>query len=152
VKYLWFSLFILGTLFSWGMSLVPGNKSADISNQISKPIIDAISNPDKPLTDQEVAHTRFISRKVIGHFLLNAGIGFCGFISFYLITKKNHLSVLMMLLIGFLIASISELLQFIPIARYPSWTDVLINLVGMFSSIMILYLVSLLLNGKSKTC
>lgn len=148
MKYFWLGLFIVGTLFSFGMSLVPGEKSAKISDQIAQPVIDVITNPDKPITEQEEARTRFLTRKVIGHFLLNAGIGFCGFISFYLITKKRHLTLFIMLLTGFFIAGFSEVLQFIPESRYPSWNDVLINFTGIISAIIFLYLFGLLFKGK----
>lgn len=53
-----------------------------------------------------------------------------------------------MLLTGLFIAGFSEVLQFIPESRYPSWNDVLINFTGIISAIIFLYLFGLLFKGK----
>ena len=74
-------------------------------------------------------------RKFAGHFFLfltTAVFGAIFFISYFNDNKKMFISVPITLFIGFIVAAVSELIQFYEPTRSGSWTDIGIDYLGYF--------------------
>jgi VanZ family protein len=121
-------------------------KNADLSLKDSDLVTDVIvqigGKKDKNIISSFV-------RDVIGHF---GSFFLCGIFSFltiksFLEKKKN--SMILIILIGIVLSVGSELLQLIPKGRHCDYKDMLVNISGYISSILI-YLIISFIKVKSK--
>ncbi len=75
-------------------------------------------------------------RKLFGHFCLFFAIGFFAFLRYSLLLKKFNITLYFSLFICLLISIFSEFLQLFANHRNALFTDVLINFLGVFTSII----------------
>lgn len=135
-------------------SAMEGNASGIQSSGVTQFLVNIILsiNPNSHINDDpELLHS--IIRKLVGHFLLFGVSGFLTTIPFFFsnsfIEKKVDIIVIT-LLKGFTLASITELIQhFIP-NRYGSFTDILIDFSGFLLFSFLTYIL-IYINKKKKT-
>jgi hypothetical protein len=85
---------------------------------------------------------RYIVRKLVGHFGAFLFLGIFASLTYYCFINKNKfLALLMTIVAGLVVASFSELLQFIPSGRCPAFKDVLIDMAGYMVSTITLSLI-----------
>ena len=89
----------------------------------------------------EIIH--HITRKLVGHYGYNLILGLFGFLAIYNVKSIGNNALIINLLIGLFIAATSELLQFIPANRAPSYVDILINYMGEVTGILLVYVIVL---------
>ena len=141
-KYISLSISVIITLFIFSMSLVPGTESGNISSSFSvsiKTLLDSVFINNN--ISLETLHT--IIRKgahVFEYFILG--------ISYFFTARYWKLSILKVLVLGLLTATVDELLQNIPIDRAASAVDIFVYDFGGF--ILGLGLLLLLLNKSYK--
>lgn len=138
-------IYCIGVLFFFIMSLQNGDDSSNKSSFLTDIVIKLIKIFNKNLEIKyQLIH--LIVRKVIGHFGYSCFLGVLGFLSWYFLRLKIQESVLINLIVGLFIASISELLQLIPNDRGPSFGDIFINYAGyFFGVILIVFIVKVIL-------
>ena len=103
-------------------------------------------NVTQPLPSEDESYDDFVGfiRKSLGHFLLFFIDGALIYFSFYMFLKDNEKIKLYMILLftigsGFLLGCLSELLQFIPQSRFPSFIDICIDTLGVVIMSLIIY-------------
>ncbi len=141
-KYISLSITIIITLFIFSMSLLSGADSANLSSNLSvsfKGFIDNIFTNNNIAIDI-IENVVRKSAHVFEYFILG--------ISYYFTAKYWGLSILKVLVIGLMTASIDELFQNIPVDRSASVIDVLVFDFGGF--VLGLGLLLLFLNKKRK--
>lgn len=142
IKYIYLMIFSIITV----VIILSSLKNADLSLKDSDLVTDVIvqigGKKDKNIISSFV-------RDVIGHF---GSFFLCGIFSFltiksFLVKKKN--SMILIILIGIVLSVGSELLQLIPKGRHCDYKDMLVNISGYISSILI-YLIISFIKVKSK--
>lgn len=142
IKYIYLMIFGLITV----VIILSSLKNADLSLKDSDLVTDVIvqigSKKDKNVISSFV-------RNVIGHF---GSFFLCGIFSFLTInsfSKKRIKAMIIIMTIGILLSVGSELLQLIPKGRHCDYKDMLVNISGYISSILIFLFISFI-KVKSK--
>ena len=124
----------------FGFSSQDAEQSGNLSEKITKKIIDKVPNIEKQNQEYIIERTEKVIRK-IAHFSIYTLVGFLlmAFISTYKIVEKTR--VITSLLIGAIYAMSDEIHQsFIP-GRSPQITDVMLDSLGVLCGILILMLI-----------
>lgn len=142
IKYIYLMIFSIITVVIILSSLKNADLSLKDSNLVTDVIVQIGGKKDKNIISSFV-------RDVIGHF---GSFFLCGIFSFltiksFLEKKKN--SMILIILIGIVLSVGSELLQLIPKGRHCDYKDMLVNISGYISSILI-YLIISFIKVKSK--
>ncbi len=91
--------------------------------------------------DYEVMH--HLTRKLVGHFGYNLIIGLAGYFMMYSFKGLGKITLIISIILGLFVAYSSELMQYIPASRGPSFLDGTINfsgeLCGIFIMLVIIY-------------
>lgn len=140
-------LYFISVFFFFFLSLQSGSTSSNQSSFVTEAIIKIILIFNKNWQyDYDIVHN--IVRKLIGHFGYSSMMGILGFLSWYFLRLKMTESLLINLIIGLFIASVSEILQMIPNDRGPSFGDLLINYMGYLSGLLIIFIIIILFNKR----
>ena len=124
----------------FGFSSQDAEQSGNLSEKITKKIIDKVPNINEQNQEHIIKRTEKVIRK-IAHFAIYALVGFLlmAFISTYKIAEKTR--VITSLLIGAIYAMSDEIHQsFIP-GRSAQITDVMLDSLGVLCGILILMLI-----------
>ncbi|HZJ89733.1 MAG TPA: VanZ family protein [Bacilli bacterium] len=90
-------------------------------------------------------------RKAVGHFSLFLVNGLLGYITFLLLTKKNHKIIMALSLsVGLFIAAVSEFIQYFVPRRSGNIVDIAINFSGYLIGTLIVFLVLLIKEWRKK--
>lgn len=157
-KWIIFAIALAINVFIIANSFIGGDASSKESGSVAE-IIENIINTLSPETinPSNVDDFRLVVRKVVGHLMLFAASGVFTSLAVYfflLVQKwyKFYWSIAISLGTGFLLAGVSELVQFFTDGRYGSWSDVGIDfggfLLGSAVVILILYLRKILISPK----
>ena len=84
---------------------------------------------------------KYFIRKLFGHFGAYFILGFITFITFNIFWSNKTKTLIWSLIFGVVFSIITELLQFIPIGRYPSVKDVVINFTGYINGTLIILVI-----------
>lgn len=113
------------------------------SKRLGKVTIKATYLPDPSITAQIELDTKLYKtfgqfiRKILGHLILFALIGFGLSYVFMLGLRRRRASIPISAVTGFVLAIISEGIQSVTPGRYASWTDVSIDVFGICMGILI---------------
>lgn len=143
LKYIMLVLSLTINIFIIANGFIKGNQSSQISNgaaDIVLPIINDMTG-DAIKTEPQIAAYRSVFRKLIGHFSLFGFSGVLTTITVYLFSKDtvigNHLFIMpISLVIGSIVATVSELAQIPTDGRSASFKDVGIDMMGYFLGIL----------------
>lgn len=138
---------------------IDGGNSANESNRISKFLATILNFFSHDLiNDSNFADFASVIRKLVGHFSLFLVDAIPTTLTFYFFYKekswyKFYYLIASTLLIGFVVACISELAQMVTPGRYGSWSDIGIDFAGYFlgAAVVILILFLTQLSKKSPT-
>lgn len=145
LKYVFLIIYLSLTIFIFVRASASGEQSSKESDQVTDVVVGAIDqlNPsDESIVDiYGVDKVKNFIRKGIGHFGLFLVLGIFGVPTFMLFIKKHYLALILELISGFTIASISEIIQIFADNRGPSFKDVLLDFSGYLTSTLLIGLV-----------
>ena len=160
IKYTFLTIYILIIIVLIVESLKSGEESAKISNDVTDVIVDIVENTNTDIPDiivdkfieeeinnDEIESLRtsnnfkYFIRKLFGHFGAYFILGFITFITFNIFWSNKTKTLIWSLIFGVVFSIITELLQFIPIGRYPSVKDVVINFTGYINGTLIILVI-----------
>ncbi|MCX5775422.1 MAG: VanZ family protein [Firmicutes bacterium] len=153
-KYFYLGGFVFVTAVIFVFSLTNGADSSTQSNFFRDIVVNALNFFGVSLTLDQVEVVGLLIRKLIGHLGIFAVDGFFGYFTFYrfLKTNKNALySLIYSLVAMFIIAFISEGMQFLVPDRGPALVDVGIDFSGAVLVIFILFFIKNRLIKKEST-
>lgn len=108
--------------------------------------------PLKVINDNNIRTFGQFIRKAIGHFSLFLLNGVLGALTFTLfIRKKLYVPTILSLIPGVLVASMSELIQKFVDGRTASVYDVIINILGYFIGVLIVFLICIIIGKRKKS-
>lgn len=120
--------------------------------KMMKNIINAFFN--NAINDNNIDKFNTLIRKLIGHFLLFGGSGLLTTWSIYLFLNnkinKTYLMMLISLLFGFFLATLTEFIQHFLPGRVGSYLDVLIDTSGYLLFLLIFYLIVSVKNKRKE--
>ena len=143
IKWIFLGLFIASILTHFFLSLESADKSAVLSGSVTEEVVKIIEDVTNTELDHDVAHS--VIRKLIGHYGWFGLIGIFGFLTFRsFLNKKFYFSLILCLISGALIATISELLQVIPSGRDANFKDIMIDYSGYITAMLICFIIALI--------
>lgn len=151
----WFVLgaFVLLNLFIIIESCVPGAESGEQSSWVSTVAANAINffHPETINSTNWLSFDGFV-RKFVGHYSLFFVDGLLGFFTFRLFLNKGprYREVIGVIVVGLMVAIITECIQLLVPGRAGLITDVAIDFIGYLTPILIGYLVVLLIHVHHK--
>ena len=145
LKYIFLVIYIFITLFIFIKSFENSEQSSNTSDQVTDIIvgtIDGITPGDESITDKfDINDIKIFVRKAIGHFGIFLLLGIFSCLTYYYFINKKLISMIIIIVIGFITSLISEGIQTIPEGRGPSISDVFLNYAGYAISIVIVGLI-----------
>ena len=145
LKYVFLVCYIFITIVIFSKAVEDGETSAESSDQVTDIVIetiDTITPGEESITDKfDIEDIRYFIRKSIGHFGIFLVLGVFSCLTYYLFIKRRLLSFIIIILVGFVTAGLSEIFQGIPEGRGPSFNDVLIDYVGYLIAVVIFSLI-----------
>lgn len=156
--YIFFALAIGWTIFLLINAGMDGKSSSTASGNVALIVENGINTfVPNTINDSNRDNFKFITRKVIGHFLsftllaMLISIGFKCLIEGYNIKKnKLYISIIISLSYGLLIAVITELMQLTTTGRSGQITDVLIDYGGYLLGCLIMFVIFLIIYSVTK--
>ena len=150
LKYLFLVCYIFFTLLIFMKALENGEVSSESSSEVTDVIIeviDTVTPGEESITDKfDIEDIKFFIRKAIGHFGLFFVLGVFSSLTYFSFIHKKKLSLISITIVGFITASLSEILQGIPGDRYPSVGDVIIDYVGYLLALIMLIFILYVIN------
>lgn len=147
LKWIFFGLSVLLSLFLIINGAIPGKKSAEESNAIAG-LVATIINAFKSgtINDSNFADFSRVIRKLLGHFLaFTVDAVFVSLTTYcFLITQKwykVYYPIALTFGIGLVVAGLSEFLQIFTDDRYGSYIDILIDMGGYLLGMIIVFLI-----------
>ncbi len=141
-----FLIYIFLIFYSFYHSLKNGESSSNDSQKFSNFIKNTFSVFNFNQINNDVFN--IIVRKLFGHFGLFLLIGIFGLISYFLIFAKIKLSIIVNLIIGFIVSVLAEILQLFTTGRNYSFTDIIINFLGVLLGTLFALSFIIFLNKK----
>ena len=145
LKYLFLVCYIFITFVIFIKAFEDGETSAASSDQVTDIVVDTIDGitpGDESITDKfDIEDIKLFIRKAVGHFGLFLVLGVFAVATYYLFIKNRLLSHIISIIVGFVTAGLSEIVQGIPADRAPSFTDVLIDYAGYMIAVLLFSLI-----------
>ncbi len=145
LKYIFLVCYIFITIVIFTKAVEDGETSAESSDQITDIVVDTIDTitpGEESITDKfDIEDIRYFIRKAIGHFGIFLVLGVFASLTYYLFIKRKLVSCIITIIVGFVTAGLSEILQGIPADRGPSFNDVLIDYAGYMIAVLLFSLI-----------
>lgn len=154
IKYIYLVIYIVLIIIAFSKSSASAEESSQESDTVTDIVVgtvDTITPSEESIVDiYGIDKIKEFVRKGIGHFGLFVLIGFFGFLTFYNFFLRKKIAVLLNLVAGLLIASISEIIQIFADSRGPAFKDVLLDFSGYLLSTLIILGVVLIIKLTKK--
>lgn len=149
VDYVYLCLFALTSILILFFASLSGTVSSSQSSALLNMTESILKAFNIALTDVQLENLHVVIRKAIGHFGLFMVDGiFAWLTARHWIRARLNVRFSLTMGVGIFIAALSEFLQLFAVNRGPSFGDAVLDSLGFFVGILIVYLISIPLDNK----